>query len=148
MTGRPDFVETYNAVQVPGVLQTIDAMSPEFAQAEQDFFDRIRASFALSSRALDMVVQPHYHNMVVLFEDPVSGYNPLQPEAIRPTESYIETLDIEDVQTIASVIRTRNAFNHQVAVFAKYPLSDRAITIVRELQMGEDIIHGLPLSTD
>lgn len=130
------FPDSYNAVKVPESIRSMDAIDERVVEAEAHFFEEITDSLQLSRLALASFCQIR-HRMLV----PTEGLKFSRGD-LRESDDIVTELWVEGVQPLATVLKTRDEVNWQVASFAKYPLLPRAIEIVQEIGTLEDIIGG------
>jgi len=138
MSRELDFVKRFEAVEVPTTLRTIDEMGDNsegdtsVRETIRGFFDRTVAAFELSHLAMQSCFEI---NTAMLIPSTEHTYS----------DDFIETLEIKDVQLIASAVRKRDEWNYQVTHFAKYPLTPRSVRVIKEFEMIEGIIQGRDL---
>ena len=136
---RPDFLEAYTAVEVQGVMRSMDATDTLVVAVSNTFFTAIRTSLDISPRSLSH-----------LFEIEQKALTPIYPEErspehmVRTSDEYIRKFKRRGGQTLASILYTRDDFNYQDVHFAKYPLlpiTEEEIRTFQHLELVEDGIE-------
>ncbi len=133
----PDFIEAFNAVEVPPATVFQDAVDAE--DLKRAYLEDIKNSLDLSPRTLD-----------AFFKQETKLLFPLDREdAIRRGESGIMTDDSITLlrycgrQALASVMLIRDDYNYSVLHCAKYPIIERVAQDIRAYQHLERIEAGL-----
>ena len=134
MTERPDFINAYNAVQVPETLVSMDAIDEQVRSTQDSFFAAISDSLDLSSRTVGHFFE--IERRLLLRDEHVQ-------EGYYGTDDYQERFRKTGQQILASVTYIRDDWNYQVAHFAKYPLLEGTVRNIRELQQLERIEFGI-----
>lgn len=120
-----DFIERYNRVPVPESLRTIDMAGDMSAddrsvlERVDSFFEEVAGAFSFTDIARASLLEVN-HRMLV----PLDG-------SLRATDDQIDELWIRNIQPLATVLRTRDEWNWQVAQFSKYPLLPRTACLVQ-----------------
>jgi len=120
----------YKQVGVPAPIRTMDAIDARVADATEDFFRQLAGAFQLSQLALSVLMKVDTRMLV----PPFSPSAMHSADTLRASDDYLEQLSIEGAQTLASVLRTRDERNFQIAHFAKYALLPGSIEILAELE--------------
>ena len=116
----------YDAIVVPELMRTgeLDADLTVNRTADE-FMESIVDSLMLSRRALSFVLN-FDHSMLVPFDG-----------SLRFTDEKIHRLQLYGAQTLASVMRSRDDLNYLGVEFAKYPLTDRAMHVIRRISEAD-----------
>ena len=130
------FPASYNAVAVPEPIRTMDADDERVVEAESNFFEAIADSLQLSHFALASLCRLQRRMLV-----PSEGLGFTRGDLREPDDS-INELWVDGVQPLATVLKTRDDTDWQVASFTKYPLLPQTIHIVGEFESIDDIIGG------
>lgn len=117
---RP-YIERYNEIPVPLPMKSIDSIDEALERVEDDFFDRIVASFRLAEHVVATTFKTDYRIIS----------RPLNKEYSCDLTS---ELWLEGVQPLATVLKVRDELNHQVSLFSKYPLTDMALLRLDSLE--------------
>lgn len=133
-----DFLELYEAVEVPDPVLTIDAIDPLAIETTEAFFRNIQNSLQLGAGSLDLFFERDMAMLVPAYEIGTPS-----SERVRATDDFLAVFKKRGQQVIASVLAVRDDFNYQVTHFTKYPLLPQTIEDIRELQRFERINHGL-----
>jgi len=132
---RPYFLEAYNAVEVPRTIRTVDEMGDNSVddvvvrETIETFFAQTVEAFGLGYLAM----QRCFFIDSRMISQGTTG---------AASDDFIETLEIQDRQIIASAIRIRDQWNYQVTHFAKYPLTATTLEVIREFGVVDEIIKG------
>ena len=134
---RPDFMESFNAVEVPPTMIVQDEF--DAAQYQRDFLKEIQDSLVLSDRALG-----------AFFDEETKLLLPYaKQEALRRGESgmmtddYITLFRHRGRHALASVMLIRDDFNYTVVHFAKYPILPPIEACIRNYQQGDEFDNRL-----
>ncbi len=138
MAERPNFVDAYNAVEVPAPLLSTDAIDEHVTLTTNRFFDAIMESLDLSPLAMQYALEFKWKTLTPMYEDSVP-----YEQRVHGTDDYIQMLRKQGSQTLAAVMYTRDDFNYQIAHYTKYPLLSKTEAELRELHRLERIISGL-----
>jgi hypothetical protein len=117
----PDFIQQFNIVKVPEIEQTIDDATGPWAEIEQDYFNRIIASFKMSQHAIGVTFDIDRRMLV-------------PADMSRASNDFISELWVKDRQPIATTLRVRNELNYQVVLFNKYPLLPSTIETIEAIK--------------
>lgn len=131
---RPDFIDAYNAVEVPDPMVTQDASDSYVSDTVNAYFEAVQNSLGLGARSLGGFFEYDYKMLAPLIR---SG------REYPDTNDFIQIFRKKGYQVLAAVTYMRDDFNAQITQFAKYPLLDPTITTIRELQHLERIEDGL-----
>jgi len=137
MTEHLPFPESYDAVEVPETMRSMDAIDERVAEAGEKFFGEIIDSLQFPRLALESFCRIR-HRMLV----PTIGHS-LARGGLRESDDSISELWVEGVQPLATVLKTRDERNWQVASFAKYPLLPQTIQIVNEIDTIANIVEPI-----
>lgn len=135
---RPDFLVAYNAVEVPDVLVSQDAIDEHVREVANDFFEAVYSSLDLSPRTLGGFFEREYKMLVPHHAPPVSS-----AERVTATDDYQERFRRVGGQILASVTYVRSDSNYQYAHFSKFPILPRTEDDIRAYQQLERIELGL-----
>lgn len=135
MPGVLHFPESYDAVRVPDPIRSMDAIDQAVVAAEEQFFAEIRDSLQITYLALSSFCKIN-HRMLVPMHRPALSFVD-QP---RESDDSLSEFWLEGVQPLATVLKTRDDWNWQVASFAKFPLLPRTIEVITELRGIDGII--------
>ena len=131
---RPDFLEVYNAIEVPDPLVTMDASDPIVSKTVDTFFEAVQDSLDVSPRSLAGFFEYDYQMLVPMT---------VAKHEYRETNDFIQIFRKKGYQVLAAVTYTRDDFNAQITQFSKYPLLPPTVVTIRELQHLERIEAGL-----
>lgn len=135
---QPDFIEAYNAVRVPDVLHSMDAIDEAVKEASDTFFGDIRDSFDLTDHAAFHLFEIQHKMLVPAYPDGTPA-----SERVLASDDYIRTFRRQGGQAIAAVLYTRTDTNYQDAHFSKYPLLPETEAEIRTFHRLDRIVLGL-----
>lgn len=135
---RPNFLDAYNAVEVPAPMLSMDAIDEQVAEVSNTFFDNVRDSLDLSYRSLEHLFEIEYKMLVPSYPSGTAAEH-----MVLASDDYLKLFQRRGGQALASVLYTRDDFNYQIAHFAKFPLLAKTEEEIRAFQLMERIEIGL-----
>ncbi len=131
---RPDFLEAYNAVEVPAPIVSTESPDEEADEAVDTFFRSVQSALGLGDLT--------YSELFERVTRPISNASEIQQRHEVQSDS-LEVFRRRGGQVIASVLRISEAPESQTIRFAKYEPTKETQQMIRDLQYLIDINHGL-----
>jgi|GEM_PF-1427349 len=142
----------YSQVEVPATLRTQDAIDGRVAEVQEAFFADIVDALQISHLAqrailninVRMLVPPdtnslNAHHLHSLEDHEPQGMS-LGVSRFRASDDFLTQLDMNGIQPLATVLRTRDDWNYQIAQFTKYDLEQKTVDVLGEIDGLEGII--------
>jgi hypothetical protein len=107
----------YDSVDVPvGVTHGLGEYNHDAIQLE--FFHEL-----MDSLGFDEALRPYYFDIRTRMLVPIVVDGPTD----RQSDDFLSELQLNEMQTLAATLRTRNSFNYETVHYAKIPLQENTL---------------------